>query len=294
MRPGPVVEDGVFSPPREFAPNANPTDRFHMAPYANSLGGKVAFVTGVGSGIGKATALLLAAAGARVGALTRKLEDAERTCAEITAAGGEALPLEGDVSLSKDLAAAVRHIEQKWGRLDIVVANAGINGLWAPLDQISEEDWQQTLDVNLKGTFLTLKLSLPLLKRRGGAVVVVSSVNGTRMFSNSGASAYSSSKAAQVAFARMTALELAKHRIRVNTVCPGAIETQIDENTNRQNLDEAREPVKFPEGEIPLTDGRPGTSQQVAQLIWFLVSDLSGHISGTEVYIDGAQSLLQG
>src|SRR5690606_13964567 len=99
----------------------------------------------------------------------------------------------------------MREIKKRWGRLDIVVANAGINGLWAPLDEISEDDWHQTLDIKLKGTFLTLKLALPLLKRQGGAVVIVSSVNGTRMFSNSGASAYASSKAAQVAFSRMTA-----------------------------------------------------------------------------------------
>lgn len=265
-----------------------------MALYANSLKGKVALVTGVGSGIGKASAKLLAAAGARVAGLTRKQEEAEKTCSEITRAGGEALALAGDVSSNADLRGAVERIEKTWGRLDIVVANAGINGLWAPLDEISEEDWDQTIDVNLKGTFLTLKHSLPLLKRRGGAVVIVSSVNGTRMFSNSGASVYATSKAGQVAFARMTALELAKHRIRVNTICPGAIDTSIDENTNRQNLEEAREPVKFPEGEVPLTDGKPGTSEQVARLVWFLVCDLSDHISGTEVFIDGAQSLLQG
>jgi NAD(P)-dependent dehydrogenase (short-subunit alcohol dehydrogenase family) len=263
-------------------------------PYTNTLSGRVALVTGVGSGIGKAAAEVLAAAGAKVGGLTHKLAEAEKTCAAISRAGGTALPLGGDVSSTADIAAAVKKVEQTWGRLDIVVANAGINGLWAPLDQIDERDWDQTIDVNLKGTYLTLKHALPLLKKHGGAVVIVASVNGTRMFSNSGASAYATSKAGQVAFGRMTALELAKHRIRVNTVCPGAITTKIDENTNREDLDEAREPVIFPEGEIPLTDGKPGSAEQVARLIWFLVSDLADHISGTEVYIDGAQSLLQG
>lgn len=265
-----------------------------MLPHEKSLVGKVALVTGVGSGIGKAAALHLAAAGARVAGLTRRLEDAEATRDEIKKAGGEAIACGGDISSSSDLSDAMREIEKRWGRLDIVVANAGINGLWAPLDEISEDDWQQTLDINLKGTFLTLKLALPLLKRQGGAVVIVSSVNGTRMFSNSGASAYASSKAAQVAFSRMTALELAKHRIRVNAICPGAIETQIDENTNRKDLDKAAEPVEFPAGKIPLTDGKPGSSEQVARLIWFLVSDLADHITGAEVFIDGGQSLLQG
>lgn len=265
-----------------------------MQPDTNSLRGKVAFVTGVGSGIGQATAEYLASSGARVAGLTRKLDEAKATAKRIQDRGGEALPLEGDVSSNDDIVSAVRQIESKWGRLDIVVANAGINGVWAPLDELAEKDWQKTLDVNLKGTFLTVKHALPLLKRHGGAVVIISSVNGTRMFSNTGASAYACSKAGQVAFSRMAALELAEHRIRVNTVCPGAIDTRIDENTQHRNLESIREPVEFPEGQIPLTDGKPGSSRQVAELIWFLVSDLSAHITGAEVFIDGGQSLLQG
>lgn len=260
----------------------------------HSLDGKVAFVTGVGSGIGRAAAEYLAAAGARVAGLTTKLDEARATAQQIKNSGGQALALEGDVSKPDDLASAIRRIEKEWGRLDIVVANAGINGVWASLDELSETDWQKTLDVNLKGTFLTVKHALALLKRQGGAIVIVSSVNGTRMFSNTGATAYSCSKAGQVAFSRMAALELAKHRIRVNTVCPGAIDTRIGENTEQKNIESIREPVEFPEGEIPLTDGEAGTAKQVAQLIWFLTSDLSTHITGAEVFIDGGQSLLQG
>ena len=265
-----------------------------MEPVKNSLRGKVAFVTGVGSGIGRATAELLAATGARVAGLTTKLEDARQTCQKIKESGGEALPLGGDISSSEDLQSAVAEIEKTWGRLDIVVANAGINGVWASLDELTEADWQKTLDINLKGTFLTVKYALPLLKRQGGAVAIVASVNGTRMFSNTGATAYACSKAGQVAFSRMAALELAKEKIRVNTVCPGAIDTRIGDNTQRKNLEKIRKPVEFPEGEIPLTDGQSGTSRQVAELIWFLTSDFSDHITGTEVFIDGGQSLLQG
>jgi NAD(P)-dependent dehydrogenase (short-subunit alcohol dehydrogenase family) len=114
------------------------------------------------------------------------------------------------------------------------------------------------------------------------------------MFSNTGATAYSCSKAAQVAFMKMTALEFAKDRIRVNAVCPGSIETSIDDSTNARDLESVRPHVDFPEGEVPLTHGAPGTAGQVAQLIWFLASDASNHISGTEVYIDGAQSVLKG
>lgn len=120
----------------------------------------------------------------------------------------------------------MRQIDEAWGRLDVVFANAGVNGKWAPLDELTPDDWDHTLDINLKGTFLTLRYALPLLRRRGGSVIITSSVNGTRMFSNSGATAYASSK--------------------------------------------------------------------VAQLVLFLASDAASHITGTPVWIDGRQSLLQG
>jgi NAD(P)-dependent dehydrogenase (short-subunit alcohol dehydrogenase family) len=132
------------------------------------------------------------------------------------------------------------------------------------------------------------------MKQQGGSIIITSSVNGTRMFSNTGASAYATSKAGQVAFAKMMALELAKHKIRVNVICPGAIETEIDDNTKHENLEAIQEPVEYPEGSIPLTDGNPGSSEQVADLVYFLASDASNHITGTEIWIDGGQSLLQG
>lgn len=114
------------------------------------------------------------------------------------------------------------------------------------------------------------------------------------MFSNTGATAYACSKAAQVALAKMAALELAKNHIRVNVICPGYIETNIEQSTQQKHLDAIREPVAFPSGAIPLTDGAPGTSEQVAQLVLFLASDAASHITGTEIWIDGGQSLLQG
>src|SRR5690606_36723427 len=94
--------------------------------------------------------------------------------------------------------------------------------------------------------------------------------------------------------AKMTALEMSKDHIHVNVTCPGAPESKIDENTEQQNLEEAREPVEYPEGQIPLTDGKPGTAEQVGELVLFLASDASSHITGTPVWIDGGQSLLQG
>ncbi len=259
------------------------------------LKGKVALVTGASSGIGKATALLLAEQGARVAALSRTRADLEKVVAEIEELGGAGLVVVADISKPEEMAAATTKIVDTWDRLDIVFANAGINGVWAPIEELTPEEFQQTLDVNLLGTFLTLKYTIPHLKEQGeGAIVITSSVNGTRKFSLSGATAYSCSKAAQVAMAKMLALELASHRIRVNVICPGAINTQIDQNTSRRNLEKIREPVEYPEGKIPLTDGQPGSAEDVAELVLFLVSDASRHITGTPVWIDGGQTLLQG
>lgn len=258
------------------------------------LEGKVALITGAGSGLGKATALLLAKEGAKVAALSHTDEQIGKVVKEIEQAGGEAIPVVADIGSPEDMQQAVQQIVDKWGRLDIVFANAGINGVWAPLEELTPEDWNKTINTNLTGTFLTVKYAVPHLKKQGGAVVITSSVNGTRIFSNTGATAYSSTKAAQVAFAKMTALELAQFKVRVNVICPGAIESEISENTEQRDVDKVKIPVEYPEGTIPLTGGKPGEAEDVAQLVLFLTSDASKHISGTEVWIDGTESLLQG
>ncbi len=255
------------------------------------LSERVALVTGAGSGIGRASALLLAREGARVAALSRTEEEIRETVREIEAAGGEGMVVPADVSDPGRMRRAVEQVVGRWGRLDVVVANAGVNGVWAPLEDIDPEEWNRTLAINLNGTFLSVKFAVPHLKRRGGSVVVVASVNGTRVFSNSGATAYACSKAAQVAFAKMAALELAKHRVRVNAICPGAIDTEIEDNTEHRDIAELGVPVKFPEGWHPLR-GEPGTADQVARLVLFLASDASNHITGTEIWIDGGESLI--
>jgi len=258
------------------------------------LAQRVALVTGAGSGIGKAAALLLAKEGAKIGALGRTQDELKDTVTQIQNAGGEAIPLAADISQPNEMQQAVQQLVDQWGRLDIVFANAGINGVWAPLEELEPEEWDKTINVNLKGTFLTVKYAVPHLKKQGGSVIITSSVNGTRIFSNTGATAYSCTKAAQVAFTKMVALELAEHRVRVNVICPGAISTNIEESTEQRDLDEIREPVEYPEGRIPLTDGKQGSAEQVAQLVLFLASDAASHITGTEMWIDGAESLLMG
>ncbi|WP_332715349.1 SDR family oxidoreductase [Pelagibacterium mangrovi] len=256
------------------------------------LEGRIALVTGGGSGLGKASALKLATDGADIALLSRSKEEVDRVATQIANLGRKVLPLYADISDTSDMQSAFDQITETFGRLDIVFANAGINGTWAPIDELPIEDWDTTIAVNLRGTFLTLRHAVPLMKERGGSIIITSSINGTRTFTTAGASAYSTTKAGQLALAQMTALELAKYRIRVNAICPGAIESEIDENTNRQNVEKAAVPAKYPKGEIPLTGGEPGKAKDVADLVCFLASDAARHITGTPIWIDGAQSLL--
>lgn len=256
---------------------------------------RVALITGAGSGIGESAALALAREGARIGALGHTPEDIEKVVRRIQEQGGEAIALEADISDPERMRQVTEELVRRFGRLDIVFANAGINGVWAPIEDLKVDEWKQTLDVNLTGTFLTIKYAVPHLKKQSRpSIIVTASVNGTRMFSNIGATAYATSKAGQVALTKMLALELARFKIRVNVICPGWIATDIEENTEKRNPEEIKKPAEYPEGAVPLTRGGPGHPDQVAQLVLFLASDASSHISGTEVWIDGAQSLLEG
>ncbi|WP_110518593.1 SDR family oxidoreductase [Herpetosiphon llansteffanensis] len=258
------------------------------------LNDTVALVTGAGSGIGKAAAIHLAAHGAKVAALGRTEDELNETVEAIKQAGGEALGIIADISDPDDMQKAVDQTLKQWGKLNCVFANAGINGVWAPIEELKLEEWQKTIDINLTGTFLTIQKTVPALKKQGGSIIVTSSINGTRTFSNAGATAYSTTKAGQVAMSKMLALELGQFNIRVNVICPGAIETSIEESTEKRSIERVKVPAEFPEGDIPLTHGKPGTSEQVAQLVGFLASEASSHITGTEIWIDGGQSLLRG
>ncbi|WP_438753931.1 SDR family oxidoreductase [Pararhizobium sp. O133] len=258
------------------------------------LTGKVVFVTGAGSGIGKATAMMMAASGAKVAVLSRTQSEILKAQEEIEGGGGQAMALTGDVSQDADMKRAVEQVIARWGRLDCVIANAGINGVWAPIDDLQPDEWDKTIAVNLRGTYLTIHHTVPHLKAAGGgSIVVVSSINGTRTFTTAGATAYSATKAAQLAMVQQLALELGKSGIRINAVCPGLIATNIPDSTIKRNQDAARIPVVWPEGDIPITGGRPGASEDVASAIAFLSSDLARHITGTPVWIDGGQSLLR-
>lgn len=258
-----------------------------------TMKGKVAVITGAGSGIGRASALLLAQNGCNICLFDLKdnrTKEVEKTARDL---GVEALFLDVDVSDPQRVEQAVQTVIEKFSKIDIVFANAGINGTLAPIEDLTPESWDETLTTNLKGTFLTVKYAIPHMKKSGGSIIITSSINGSRKFSGFGMSAYSASKAGQVAFAKMAALELARYKIRVNVICPGAITTNIGENTDRtQQVDKISIPVVYPEGgKQPLEQG-PGQPEQVADLVMFLASSQSSHISGTEIYIDGAETLI--
>ncbi|MFF2092637.1 SDR family oxidoreductase [Paenibacillus sp. NPDC058174] len=274
---------------------------FNNTPAADSnprfpgrLQGTVALITGAASGIGRAAAIRFAQEGADLVLLDLKNDTLAGVSAHAEHYGVRCLPIETDISSEEQVAAAFRQTQEAFGKLDSVFANAGINGVITPIEHMELSDWSRTIGTNLTGTFLTVKHAIPLMKEKGGSMIITSSINGNRVFSNIGFSAYSSTKAAETAFAQMAALELADYRIRVNAICPGAIDTNIGQSTEKTpELEEVAIPVEYPEGNHPL-EKAPGNPMQVANLALFLASSESSHITGTTVYIDGAESLLRG
>eukprot|EP01119_Soliformovum_irregulare_P004257 TRINITY_DN15250_c0_g1_i1.p1 TRINITY_DN15250_c0_g1~~TRINITY_DN15250_c0_g1_i1.p1 ORF type:complete len:260 (+),score=64.88 TRINITY_DN15250_c0_g1_i1:59-838(+) len=257
-----------------------------------SFKGKVAVVTGAGSGIGEATALQLQKEGCKVALVGRTKEKLEKVLEKFDKDGGEGLVTSGDQSKQQDMDKIYQEVRDKWGKIDYVVVNAGVNGKWAPLEELTLEDYDKVYNINVKGTFVVIQRAVPHMNK-GGSIVVVSSVNGTRTFGNTGATIYASSKAAQVAMAKMLAVELSfRYQIRVNVVCPGQIDTDIEEASEKVHLDHLRPHIMFPQGDNPLTRQKGGSSDQVADTITFLLSDKAKHVNGTEMWIDGGASLI--
>ena len=253
---------------------------------------KVAFITGAASGIGAGTAERFAEEGALVVLADVQREPGEQLRDAIAARGGQALYVDCDVTVPASVQAAVAAAVERFGRLDIVIANAGINGMFAPVEELQPDEWDRTLDTNLKGTYLTVHFTVPHLKRAGGgSIIITSSVNGNRSFAYPGASAYSTSKAGQVAFMKMIALELGQHNIRCNAICPGAIQTNIGQRTERRNTAGIGIAVALPNGSPAVNQGR-GQPDDVADVCLFLASNLSRHVSGVELFVDGGASLV--
>ncbi|MBF2062821.1 MAG: SDR family oxidoreductase [Calothrix sp. C42_A2020_038] len=253
---------------------------------------KVAVITGGASGIGRATALLFAKEGAKVAIIDRVLESSEEIVNQIINSGGCALAVIADIANQEQMQNAFQQIVDVYHKIDILFVNAGVNGVWAPVEEIEVSEWDKTININLRGTFMTTKYGVPYLKKNGGSIVITSSINGTRSFRKVGATAYACSKAAQVTFAKMLALELADNRIRVNVICPGGVMTAIEESVTKRHLNSIPIPDELLADDIPLTRNTALGSENVAELVLFLVSDTSSFITGTEVWIDGGGSLI--
>ena len=195
----------------------------------DKLNNKVAFVTGGSKGIGYGVAAALSAVGVRVGITSRKREEAEKAAREITQSGkGEVIGIEADVRNFESQKAAIKQITDKWGQLDIVVANAGV-GHFGSIEELTPEQWQQTIDTNLTGVFYSLKAAIPDLKKSGGYIFTISSLAGTNFFA--GGSAYNASKFGVTGFTQAAMLDLRNYDIKVTTIMPGSVATHFNDHT---------------------------------------------------------------
>jgi NAD(P)-dependent dehydrogenase (short-subunit alcohol dehydrogenase family) len=246
------------------------------------LSEKVAVVTGAGSGIGRAIALRFARGGAKVVVGGPHLETVKQTARMIEDEGGEAFPLQVDVSQSEHVRQFTSKALQKYGRIDILVNNAGIFTI-GPIENLPEQDWDKVMGVNLKGPFLCSKMiGQHMIQRRSGVILNVISISAQIPEPYLGA--YTPSKAGLLGLTSILALEWAKYGIRVVGISPGPIRTPMHEREySEEKLREARHKA------VPL--GRPGEPEEIASLAEFLVSDEAGFITGQTVIADGGSAI---
>jgi len=252
-------------------------------PFTLDLAPRTALVTGGSRGIGRAVSEALSAAGARVAVNYRTDEaSANGLVRELRAAGGEAMALAGDVSDPSESRQLVRDVVAAWGRLDVLVNNAG---LWEG-DRAGSGDldvWDRTMAVNLRGAWLVTDAAVPHLVDAGGALVFVSSTAGQRGEANH--SAYAASKGALISYTKSLAMELGPRGVRVNCVAPGWVETEMTRET-------LSDPQRRREIESSIPVGRVGSPRDVAGAVLFLVSDLARHVQGEILNVNGGSVLI--
>jgi meso-butanediol dehydrogenase/(S,S)-butanediol dehydrogenase/diacetyl reductase len=247
---------------------------------AGRLAGKVAVITAGGSGIGAATARLFAREGAALVVADLSGRRAESVAAGVAAAGGRVAWIKMDAADPAGVHAAIALAMERHGRLDVMVNNAG-HAEVAALHELTIERWRRTLDVTLTGTFLGMKLCLPIMRGQGGgAVVNTASISGTA--GDYGMSAYNAAKAGVINLTRSAALENARHNIRVNCVCPGAIDTRAP---LLMAGDRAEDHRRAHAAVTPL--GRIGRAEEIAGTILFLASGDASFITGAAIVADG-------
>ncbi len=248
----------------------------------DTLHGKIALVTGAGSGIGRATSLVLAREGATIVVSDVNADGGEETLSAIKDMGGDGMFVHADVSRASDVAALVEATVKAYGRLDCSYNNAGIEGyIGGRLHEYPEDIWDRLMDINVKGVWLCLKYEIPqMLKQGGGAIVNTASAAG--LVGSRQMSAYSASKHAVVGLTKSAALEYAKDGIRVNAVCPGIIDTPMMDRLVAGRDDYAasiptRQPI-----------GRKGTPDEIAEAVAWLCSDAASLVTGLAMSVDGA------
>jgi len=241
------------------------------------LSGKIAIVTGGNSGIGLATAQLFAAEGAQVVITGRRKAELDAATARI---GHDALGVQGDVSRLADLDALYAEVGRKFGRVDILFANAGVAEL-SSLTAVTEAHFDKHFDINVKGLLFSVQKALPLFSD-GGAIVLNSSIVNTKGMADFGV--YSATKAAVRSFARTWTTELKDRGIRVNVVSPGPIETPIFEKMGLP-AEQVQEFGVHVSAQVPL--GRFGRPEEIAKAVLFLASDDASYVAGVDLYVDG-------
>ena len=247
---------------------------------AGRLDGKIALITGAGSGIGRASALTFAREGAKVAVADKLVDGGQETVRMVEAAGGTASFIEVDVSDAASVEAMVNATVETYGRIDCAYNNAGIEGQVAPTDSYADDMFDKVIAVNLTGVWLCMKYEIPRLLEQGGGAIV-NTASGAGLIGVAGLSAYVASKHGVIGLTKTAALEYAKSGIRVNAVCPGLIQTPMVERltADQPQLGEAlvaMEPV-----------GRTGRPEEIAESVVWLCSDAASFVTGHAMSVDG-------
>jgi NAD(P)-dependent dehydrogenase (short-subunit alcohol dehydrogenase family) len=249
-------------------------------PMTKELEGKVALVTGGTSGIGRDASVLFGKARANVVVAGRREPEGNETIELIRAAGGDGLFVKTDVSKAAEVEALIQKTVEKFGRLDIAFNNAGVEGVWAPIVRQSEEDWDRTIEINLKGVWLCLKYEIRQMLKQGGGGAIVNMASIIGLVGSAGVAAYSASKHGVIGLTKTAALENAKSGIRINAVCPGFTETPMSDRSLR-----APAARKYVVSCHPI--GRLGKPMEIAEAVVWMCSDRASFMTGQSLVLDG-------
>jgi len=245
------------------------------------LANKVALITGAGSGMGKCAALLFASEGAKVAASDINEAAVKETAAEITKKGGEAIAIRTDVSKGPDVERMVNEAVARFGRLDIIYNNAGIEGDSGFVANLTEEQFDRVIAINLRGVWLGMKYALPhMMKQRSGSIINTASIAG--LVAIKGSTPYAAAKAGVIAMTRVAALEYGRYNIRVNAICPGAIETPMAKRIRGEGVEPNPRAIK----RISVLE-RMAQPEEIAKVALFLASDDASFATGAPFIIDG-------